>query len=255
MALPLIVDDVSTLPEPVRGEYAKGEDGKYRLAVEGLPDVTNLEKALKSEREANKGIKSKIAGWEKLGKSPEEIESMLAEERRKAEEAELKAGKFDEVLGRHKTEWQKERDEVVGAATKERDSALNVARDALRNTHVNAALVKAKATAEGLALLPEILGKRVQIEFDAGNPKVSILGTDGTPMVGSGKDGLATYEDLVKEAVKSFPSLFEGNGGGTGAPSKGGGAAGAKTIKRADFDALDPAARGAKIKEGFTVVD
>src|SRR5690606_9273044 len=114
---------------------------------------------------------------------------------------------------------------------------------------VMGALTKAKATAEGVDLLTERLGKRIHFETVDGKRKIQIMQADGsTPMAGSGADGAATFDDLVKEAVKTWPSLFEGSGaGGSGAPNKGG-KPGDKTITRAEFDKLGPIERAAIVK-------
>jgi hypothetical protein len=113
------------------------------------------------------------------------------------------------------------------------------------------ALTKAKATAEGVDLLTERLGKRIKFETVDGKRKIQIMQADGeTPLAGKGADGAATFDDLVTEAVKTWPSLFEGSGaGGGGTPPKGnGGGAAGKTITRADFEKLGPMERVAKLK-------
>jgi hypothetical protein len=57
-------------------------------------------------------------------------------------------------------------------------------------------------------------------------------------MIGTGVDGFATLDDLMKDVVKTFPDLFEGSGaGGGGAPHKNGGGGGAKTWTQAEFNA------------------
>lgn len=255
MALAPVVDSLDSIPEAVRGAYVEKE-GKFVLDVE-MPDVSGLKKALESERGMNKAVKDKIAAWEKLGVSPEDIEQRLETERKKAEEAALKAGKFDEVLATHLGKAKQERDEAVGKAAKERDSALGVAKQAVVNTSLATALMKAKASAEGLSALPKLIGDRVKIEFDdAGAAKATIFEADGkTPMVGNGSGGLATFDDLVKEATKTFPSLFEGTGSGSGKDPNQRRDAGGKTMARKDFEALSPLDRAAKMKAGFTLVD
>jgi hypothetical protein len=258
MTLQLVVDSIDTVAEPLRALYVE-KDGKHHLQVDGIEDTTGLKNALAAERNANKTVKEKIAAYEKLGKTAEQIDEMLAAERTKAEEALKKAGKFDEVLATHLGKAKQERDEAVGAATKQRDSALNIARKAIVDTKVGGALAKAKATAAGLDLLSERLGKRVSLEFgEDGRETISILDADGkTPMVGSGAGGLATFDDLVKEAIKGYPDLFEGTGGGGSGmdPKSARRDAGGKIITRKDFDALSPADRSAKMKAGFTLVD
>jgi hypothetical protein len=43
------------------------------------------------------------------------------------------------------------------------------------------------------------------------------MAADGeTPMAGTGADGTATIDDLVKEAVAKYPSLFKASGAGGG---------------------------------------
>jgi hypothetical protein len=256
VALALVVEDINSVPEALRGEYAQ-KDGKYHLNVDGLEDTGGLKTALSSEREKARALEAQIRQWAKLGKKPDEVEAMLESERKEKEAALLKAGKFDEVLAQHLGAAKQERDTAVTAAEAKAKSALDVARKAIVGNNVASALAKGKATAEGLTLLPRILGDRIKIEFgEDGTETVAILDADGkTPMVGSGKGGLATFDDLVKEAVKNYPSLFEGSGaGGSGTPPRNAGGAG-KTISRKDFDALGPVERAAKVREGIRPVD
>lgn len=248
MALPPIVDSLDSIPEAARGAYVADGD-KFKLDVE-LPDVTGLKRALESERGMNKSVKDKVAAWEKLGKSPDEIEEMLTAERTKAEQLAIKAGKFDEVLAKKLGDQKLEYDGKISVAEKQRQSALKIAEQAVVNTSLATALTKAKASAEGMIALPKLIGDRVKIEFDDdGNASSTILDVDGKPMVGSMPNGLANYDDLVKDAMKTYSSLFDASGaGGGGTPSKGGGKPGDKTIKRVDFDNLGPVEKAATVK-------
>jgi hypothetical protein len=260
MALELIVDALDKIPESLRSEYVE-KDGKFHLSVNGLEDTGGLKSALKSERDRAAALEKQTKAWAKLGKSPDEIGEMVEAARIKEEQAALKAGKFDEVLGKKLGEAKQERDNAVGTAEKQRDSALNIARQAVIGTSLATALTKSKATVEGLDLLSERLSRRVKIEFDdAGSASSSIVEADGkTPMVGNGPGGLATYDDLVKEAMKQYPSLFEatGAGGGGKSPKEGPGGSGdkVKTIPRDEWDKLSPFDQAAKIKLGFKPVD
>ena len=81
------------------------------------------------------------------------------------------------------------------------------------------------------------------------------MAADGEPMAGTAAGGVATIDDLVQEAVKSFPALFEGTGaGGGGTPPKQG-SKGAKTISRSEWDKLTPWEQRAKLSEGVKPVD
>jgi hypothetical protein len=255
MPLAQTVDTLESVPEAARGAYVE-KDGKFHLDFV-VEDVTGLKRALESERGLNKAAKDKVAAWEKLGKSPEEIDEMLAAERTKAEQLAIKAGKFDEVLAKKLGDQKLEYDGKISTAEKAKASALKIAEQAVVNTSLATALTKAKASAEGLTALPKLIGDRVRIEFDEnGNASSSILDADGKPMVGSLANGLANYDDLVKEAIKTFPSLFEGAGGGSGSNQNNQRRdAGGKTLTRTEFDALPPTDRMAKMKDGFKVVD
>jgi hypothetical protein len=132
-------------------------------------------------------------------------------------------------------------------------------RDLQVNHAVTIALMRAKPTATGADLLPSLLQKRVTVETIDGADIFRIADKDGRPMPGSGSDGLATFDDLVKETIGRYGDLFEATGaGGGGAPTRGarGNGLPPKTILRSDFDKMSPVDRHTKIvKEGYSVVD
>jgi hypothetical protein len=60
-----------------------------------------------------------------------------------------------------------------------------------------------------------IANLRDQVAIDTLDNKrvVRITRTEGgMPLIGSGEGGVATLDDLVKQAVESFPSMFEAGG-------------------------------------------
>lgn len=271
MPLALIVDDITSVPEAFRTEYTE-KDGKHHLNVDGLEDTSGLKSALLKEREANKKAKAdaavmdaKVKKWESLGKTDAEIQEMLDKAAVAEQEAAKKSGNYDALLA----DQRKKADEAAKMLrdkydsekleiAKELDAARASERSAIVSNNVQTALTKMKATSEGLDLLTERLGRRLTIETVEGKRVVQIMQADGvTPMAGSGADGTATVDDLVKEAVKNYPSLFEGSGaGGSGTDPKGTRReAGAKVLTRANFERLGPLERAVKMREGFKVVD
>jgi len=76
----------------------------------------------------------------------------------------------------------------------------------------------------------------------------------GTPMIGSGANGLATLDDLMTETVKLFPSMFKSTApvGKGGTPVQD---AGNKVLTRSEFDKLQPVERSQKMREGHKIVD
>lgn len=252
MALALTVASLDSVPEALRTEYTE-KDGKFVLNVEGLEDTSGLKSALEKERKANRENAAKIKKWEGLGKTDEEIAALLAA----AEEAERKKaegeGDFDKILGQHRSKWEKEKATLEAELSAARSSE----RGAIIGTSVMTALTKAGATEEGIDLLPDRLAARITFETVDGKRILKIMQADGeTPMAGAGKDGLATFDDLVKEATAKWPSLFKGSGNsGSGKEPGKGAAGGAKTIARAEWEKLSATERQAKFKDGFKIAD
>jgi hypothetical protein len=142
MALRYILDNLDTVPAPLREHYAAHE-GKFRLKVEG----------------------------------------------------------FDALA----SQWAS-RNETLAT---ERDAALKSECDALIDGTLTAALVRAGANRTGLELVPEVFRKRVQLENVNGERVVRFFKDDTrTPRTGTGKNGAATWDDLMAEARIKYPSLF-----------------------------------------------
>jgi hypothetical protein len=253
MALQLVVDSLDGIPDALKGEYAE-KDGKFHLNVDGIEDTSGLKSALDKERTKARDFEKKVKRWEALGKTDEEISKLLADHEEAARKKAESEGDFDKVLKQHQDKWAKEKGDLERELTAARTSE----RGAIIGTGVLAALTKAGATEEGLDLLPDRLSARVNPETVDGKRVLKIMQADGeTPMAGSGKDGLATLDDLVKEAASKWPSLFKGTGNsGSGKePGKGGFGNSGKTITRADWEKMSPAEKQSKHRDGFKVVD
>ena len=74
MSLKLIVDSLDAVPEALRDLYAKSEDGKFHLGVDGIEDTTALKKALKTERDARATFEKQLKTFE--GIDPEEAKAL-----------------------------------------------------------------------------------------------------------------------------------------------------------------------------------
>lgn len=253
MPLKLVVEKIDDVPESVRSEYTE-KDGKFHLNVDGLEDTTGLKNALDAERKTARELSKKVKRWEGLGKTDEEIAQLLKDqedlERKKAEAA----GDHAKILKQHQDKWEKEKTTLEGELSAARTSE----RSAIIGTSVMTALTKANATEEGLDLLPDRLASRVRFETKDGTRVIRIMQADGeTPLAGSGKDGAATFDDLVKEAVGKWPSLFKGSGRtGSGTPPNAGtGGTGKKTMSRAEFERLPPMERSTIIRSGVSLTD
>lgn len=99
-------------------------------------------------------------------------------------------------------------------------------------------------------LLPHVRN-RLTVDYVDGAPITRVLGPDGKPSA-------ATLDELKAELAtnEAFAPIIAGSkasGGGAGGAQ--GGRAAAKSIKRADFDALDFTAKAKALKDGVTITD
>lgn len=253
MTLKMSVDTIDEVPEAVRSFYEE-KDGKFALKVDGLEDTTALKGALEKERKAARDAQKLAKQYEGLGLSADEIKALVDAKAKADHDAAAKAGDFDKILGQHRSAWEKEKAdleaEIAAARASERKSTIG--------TGLMAALTKAGATEEGIDLMPDRLAARVKFETEDGQRVVKIMAADGeTPMAGTGKGGLATFDDLVKEALTKWPSLFKASGAGGGGkqPGSGAGGAGNRSMSKAEFEKLPAKERAARMAGGLTLTD
>lgn len=231
MALALTVDDINTVPEAARGAYVE-KDGKFHLDFE-VEDTAGLKSALQKERKAAADAAKELARWKASGKSPEEIADLLSEQAEAERKRLEKSGDHAAILKQKQDAWEKEKADILA----ERDASRASERSAVVGERLLGALTKAGVTEEGAELLPDRLANRIKFETVDGKRVLKIMQADGeTPMAGGGADGVATIDDLVKEAGGKYPSLFKASGaGGGGKPPRDKGGGGSGVTKKTDF--------------------
>ena len=247
MPLQLIVDSLDTVPEPLRPNYVKADDGKFRLDLDGYEDPSNLKSALQKEREAAKAASKQAKAWADLGNTPEEISALLAQHAKAEEEALKGAGQWDklkaQMLDQHKAELAK------------RDEALGKSRSRLERHLVDAQAVAAIAAHKGVAalLLPHVKAA-VKVVEDGDDLVVRVVDAAGNPRVNAKGDYLS-IADLVGEMRQDviFGRAFEPTGTtGTGSKESPG-AGGQKVMSEEAFNALPPKQRAQRMAEGYTI--
>lgn len=251
MALQLSVETLDDVPEAARPLYVE-QEGKFILPVEGIEDTKGLKTALEAERKAAKEAAKIAKQFEGLGLSPDEIKALAAERKAAEEKRHRDEGNFNSILEQKQQEWQKQ----LEVERQAREAAEKSEHKAVIGTSLMSALTKLGATDAGVDLLPDRLAARIRYEMEDGQRVIRILSADGgTPMAGSAKDGTATFDDLVKEAMNKWPSLFNQSGAGAGGkPASSAGGAGGKTMARAQFEALSPHERMSFVKGGGSLV-
>jgi hypothetical protein len=206
--------------------------------VEGLPQPKNDDVS---------GLKKKVDELLAEKKASDHKRKEAEEAARKAaEEAARKAGD----VGALEKSWQ----EKLATTQAEKDAEIQRLNSSLTNVLVdNVATTLANELAlQGSAnvLLPHVRN-RLAVDYVDGKPVTRVLGPDGKPSA-------ATIDELKAEfaANAAFAPIIAGSkASGSGAGGARSGGAASKSIKRADFDALDFAAKAKAMKEGVTISD
>lgn len=247
MPLELTVESLDGLSEALSSLYVERE-GKYHLDVSGVEDTTGLKSALDKERRTARDATRAKDRWERLGKTPEEIEALLQANEQATEDKAAKAGEWDSL--------KSQLNERHAAELKTRDEANGKMRTTLERYLVSAEATREIAAQKGSPdlLLPHVERQAKVIEED-GEFVVRIIDARGNVRIDAKGDPLA-IADLVAEMKKNetFGRAFEGSGlTGGGTPHGQGGGGASKSMPKAEFDRLPAKERAAKMAEGVTL--
>lgn len=244
-------EEISKLPEPIRAEYAKREDGFFYpnvapVAGYGIGNIDSLTNALSQEREANKATAGRLKAFEgitdpdaarvalaKVG----EMASWTPEQKVKEQIEQVKL----QLVGKHGEE-KKALEQRIGKLEGQLHEELVTSR-------ATTALIKAGVEPEGVALLLPHVTKAAKMVEDDGRFAVRLFGADGkTPLLTRKADSTAPMAlDEYVEHMKADPVYARGFPGskasGTGAPGRSGGGAGGggTVVEISEADARDTA--------------
>lgn len=211
-----------------------GEGGGGEGEGGGSDDATaELTAQLEAMQTENSRLQAKIS---EANKHAKQAERAATEEARKKAEAE---GNFEQLFKSSESERENlstQLQQLQGMVASEK-----VGTEAMR-------LATSMADGANAELLSEFIARRLKYTDEG------IKITDE-----SGNLTVSTLDDLKREFAGSarFASLLKGNqssGGGASGGANGGGAT-AKTITRAEFDALDPMKRAKHFKDGGKIID
>lgn len=216
--------DFDSLDDSLKGFYVDAGDG-YKLDAD-FEDVSGL-KAKNAELLAELKKRGDIVKQFE-GLDPEQAKQALEQLSKIEEEKLLSKQKFEEVLGKKQTEWEKalekERAEKSAILTgyKQKELALTLAQKyGVRKEYLDLAAMRLDG----------------EIEVEAANGSLALKVKNGV--------GDTAFDELVNGLKTSYPALFESNGAsGSGASgSQGGGSGTPKTATKAEVAAMDPAAK------------
>lgn len=257
MGIDAVIDTVEGLDQNVASLYVQdAASGKYRLDVNGgfktLSEIEGLSSALGKERgradtaeKALKALQAKLDGFDvDAGRKAMEQVARMTEDQ-KAREAQFETNlkqRLDPVL--------KERDEALA---KLKDAEARYDSMLIDRALADSAFLRDKVSRDPFhqQFVREHFRSAFRVEdgrvvaFDSGGQKM--FGTDGQPC------DVDTALSRLVNALPNGQSLLAGStASGSGAAAGTGGVpAGAKVMKRSQFDALSPAEKMKAMKDGY----
>jgi hypothetical protein len=159
----------------------------------------------------------------------------------------IDAGEVEKVKG----EVTKVYEEKLTAEQKRAEEAIA----ALNKEMIGGSFSRSKFISDKIAVPADIIQSRFGANFNIDGGKIIAKDSSGNQIYSKSSPGEpAGFEEALEILVEQYPykdSILKGSGGaGSGtSPNKGNGSNGAKTITRAEFDALGPLERSAKAKD------
>lgn len=214
-----------------------------------IATITRLNGEAKGHREAKEAAEAKLKVFDGLdaAAAKDAIEKIKKIDDKKL----IDAGEVDKV---REAAIKAVRDEMAPAVA-ERDKL----RGELHAEKIGGSFSRSKFIADKLAIPADLVEARFGKHFEVVDGKIVAKDSAGNQIYSPSSPGNpAGFDEALEVLVNGYPQkdsiLKGGNGGGGGAPGKGG-AVGVKQLTRTQFEALAPADRSAKMKEGVTVVD
>jgi hypothetical protein len=222
-----------------------------------LATISRLNGEAKGHRERAEAAEAKaklFEGIEDPAKARDALETVKNLDSKKL----FDAGKVDEI----KAEAKKAFDEQL-RSLEEKYKPIIAERDGLKSSLVNeivgGSFSRSKFIAEKLAIPADIAQARFGSSFFVEeNNKIVAKDAKGNTLFSRARPGeIADFDEALELLVDAYPykdNILKGSGAsGGGASTSGGGAGGKKTMTRAAFDALDPAAKVTAAKESAIV--
>lgn len=248
MALKFRIDKLEDAPEAARSLYVE-KDGKFELPIEGVVTKDKLDEF----RNNNIELKNQLSDLTKKfeGVDPELFKTLSAEHQKLKDKKMIDAGKIEELLNERTAAMRADYDKKLKAQADE----LGITKTQLEKMLIDNALQTeaAKAGVRPAAMEDVLLRGRQRFKLKDGTATPTM--PDGKVVYG--KDGVTpqSMAEWLADLAPTAPHLFESSQGGGAENKSGNKNSGAKTMKRADFEALDPASKMSKSKEGIVITD
>jgi hypothetical protein len=240
------------------------DDGKEVAfdAPAAVSKIGSLNKEAQGHREAKEAAETKAKAFEGI-EDPEKARAALATVANLDAGQLVQAGKVEEIKAaaiqateeKFKAQVTTLADQVK-SITAERDSTTAI----LYQEKIGGSFGRSKFVADKIAVPSDMLQNTFGKAFKVEDGKVVAYGDDGNKIYSRARPGeLADFDEALETLVERYPhrdSILKSSGAnGGGAPNSGGGGGGKKSLNRAAFDALDPAAKAEHARSGGTVTD
>lgn len=255
MALKRSLKTLDGVAEAVAALYTKQDDGSFLLEVEGVEDTTGLKTTVKALRDENDDFKKQLKAFE--GIDLDQVRNLLKNSKDTEEQRLVKEGKIDEVIARrtqqlveeHNKALKKMTDELGGEKTKGQKMHQRV---------LDAALAQAAAQVGVHKPALEDIMLRGRTMFSLDNDSNVVMLKDGSVVLGKDAKSPLQPVEWLESMRETATHWFPAGGGGSGTPNNNTNRQGgkdAKQLTRTEFDALSPAEKVAKSKEGVQLID
>lgn len=233
--------------------YVKDDGSEVAYdATQTIATIARLNGEAKTHREGKEAAETKLQAFSGID-DPEAAKAAIVTVKNLNDKKLVDAG-----------EVQKVRDEAIKATEAKYEPVIaerDTLRTELRTEKIGGSFSRSKFISDKLTIPADLVEARFGKSFDIVDGKIIAKDAAGNPIYSPSRPGeIADFDEALSVMVDAYPqktSILKGTGGGgSGAPNNGnGGNGGNKTLTRAEFDKLDPLAKGVKMKEGFQVVD
>lgn len=204
----------------------------------GADTITNVGQEAKKNRERYETAETKLRAFEGIdpAKAREAIDKLKDIDLTKL----VDSGKLEEVRTQMKNEFTTQ--------LAEKDTALNTVQSKLDGMMVGNVFNASEFVRDGIAVPRDMFEATFRNNFKIEDGKVVAYGKDGNRLLSKSRAGeYAEPDEALQLLVESHPQkdviLKAHTGSGSGNQGGGGGRGQGSTIKRADYDALNPVQR------------
>lgn len=244
-------------------QYAAVQDGRPVYVYDGGKEVaydapatvaiiSRLNAEAKTHREAKEAAEAKLKDFD--GLDPAKARDAITKVQKIDDKQLLDAGKVEEV----KAAAVKAIEDKYKPILEERDGLQR----ALHNEMIGGSFARSKFIAEKVAVPTDLIQSAFGNRFRIEEGKIVATDGDGKKVYSRSRPGeIADFEEALELLVEAYPNkdhILKGSGarGGGAKGGNGGGGAGDKTMSRAEFQKLDPAAQmKAVTTDGIAVID